>query len=82
MEIRRSARSVPVQPVLMMVTILAALVLAFSAWYALGRGTEGPGLNAQPGTAASVNVLSPDAQERDQQILQARQSRAEVTHGH
>lgn len=82
MEIRHSARGVPVQPLVMMVTILVALVLAFGVWYALGRGTQGPGLNTHPGTAATVNVLTPDAQERDQQMLQARQSRAEATHGH
>jgi hypothetical protein len=82
MEIRHSARSVPAQPLVMMVTILVALVLAFGVWYAVGRGNPGPGLSTQPGAAATVNVLAPDAQERNQQILQARQSGAEATHGH
>jgi hypothetical protein len=82
MVIRRSGRSVPVQPLLVMVTILVALVLAFGVWYSVGRGNPGSGLSSQPGAAATVNMLTPDAQERNQQILQARQSKAETTHGH
>jgi hypothetical protein len=82
MEIRHNARSLAVQPLLMMVTILVALALAIGVWYAVDRSTPGSDLSTAPRATTTVNVLTPDAKERNQQILQASQSKAEATHGH
>jgi hypothetical protein len=80
MEIRQSAQSVPTRPIVLVLAFLSVLAMVLTGWYVL---TSGPRYHA--GTATVTSTLSPDAADRNQQILQLRgelQSKAEATHGH
>ena len=81
MEIRQNAQSVPTRPIVLFMAILSVLALALTGWYVL---TSSAPHRSGGGPTVSTG-LSPDAYDRNQQILQARgelQSKAEATHGH
>ena len=80
MEIRQSVPRFPTRPILLVMAFLAVLALTLTSWYVLTSNAPHQG-----GGTISTTSLGPDAQERNQQILQARgeqQSKAETTHGH
>ena len=80
MEIRQSVRRVPTRPIVLVMAFLSVLALALTSWYVMTGNAPRNGDGA-----ISTTSLGPDAQERNQQILQARgqqQSKAEATHGH
>jgi hypothetical protein len=80
MEIRQSVPRVPTRSIILVMAFLAVLALALTSWYVL---TSKPPYHG--GGTISNSSLGPDAQERNQQILQVRdeqQSKAETTHGH
>jgi hypothetical protein len=80
MEIRQSVQRVPTRPIVLVMAFLAVLALALTSWYVLASNPPHHG-----GGTISTTSSGPDAQERNQQILQARaeqQSKAETTHGH
>ena len=69
MVIRQNAqRGVPTRPILFVSVILAALALALSAGSVLK--TSAPA--SAPSKTSVTTLMGPDAQERNQQILQSR----------
>ena len=81
MEIRQSAQSLPTRPIVLFMAILSVLALALTSWYVMTSSTP-----HRSGSVPTVTQgMSPDAADRNLQILQARgelQSKAEATHGH
>ena len=80
MEIRQSMLRFPTRPIVLAMVFLAVLALALTTWYVLASSAP-----HYRGGTISTTSLGPDAQERNQQIVQARyeqQSKAETTHGH
>jgi heme A synthase len=79
-EIRQTAQSVPTRPIVLLMAILSVVALALTGWYVLTSGSPSHGRVPTVSTG-----LSPDAYDRNQQILHDRgvlQSQAETTHGH
>lgn len=81
MEIRQNVQRVPTRPIVFVIAFLSVLALALTSWYVLGSNRPSHG----GGGPMVTTSQGPDANERNQQILQARgeqQSKAETTHGH
>lgn len=79
MEIVEQRNQSAAVPLVVILAILATLLLGLAA-LALSRPSGTP-VGAPAARAASTN-LSPDAQDRNAQILATRLGRAEATHGH
>jgi hypothetical protein len=82
-EIRQNVQRVPTRPIVLVMAILSVLALALTSWYVMTSST--PHRSGGGGGAAVTQGMSPDAADRNQQILQARgelQSQAEANHGH
>ena len=80
MEIRQSVPRVPTRPIVLVMAFLSVLALALTSWNVMTSNAP-----HNVGGKISTTSLGPDAQERNQQILQVRaeqQSKAEATHGH
>lgn len=81
MEARHNMRRVPIQPILVALTIFFTLVLGLFAGYAVAR-IDARVHVAQPSQiAAPASTLGPDAQSRNEELLMQQQSK-ETTHGH
>ncbi len=80
-EIRQNVQRFPTRPIVLVMAILSVLAMALTGWYVLTSTSPSYG----GGSPTVRTSMGPDAQERNQQILQARgeqQSKAETTHGH
>jgi hypothetical protein len=76
MEIRQTLRTVPSRPIVLVLSILAVLALAVTAWSVLGAGA---GFSTGSGQSVTTTGLGPDAQERNSQLQHEME---DATHGH
>ena len=73
-------RGIPTRPILFVSVVLAVIALALSAGSAL-KSTSAP-VHTQRGPAVVTSAMSPDAQERNQQILQSRSAQHSKSTNH
>jgi hypothetical protein len=83
MEIRESVQRVPTRPFALPIAFLTVLALALSGWFVLARSTAAPTQAPDRPYATPVSFYGPgpDALDRDQQIIDAR-NKDDGAHGH
>jgi hypothetical protein len=79
MEIVERRRQLATRPLLLIVVVLATMAIALLAWNAVPRPAVTR--SQSPSAATMSSNLSPDAEQRNQEIRTAQMEAAEATHG-
>lgn len=79
MQIAERTSQAPAVPLVLVLAIVATIVIGLAA---LALRPAGPAVRTPMASVTSTANLSPDAQDRNAQILAARLGKAEATHGH